>query len=118
MDTVKARTHGALLGWALLCALAFGVIAMHHVSSMPAASHVAVAAEAGHGHPAPSEECGHDEQHACKAVLSAAGTAHAVAQPAILIDSPDDRVSTFQVCPGKPAPAGRLLLTSVCVFRL
>lgn len=121
MDLVKAKTHHAALGWMLLCTLAFGVVAMHHVSAVPAAAHASATAEEGHGHrghSAPSEECGHDQQHACKAVLSGSTTAQPVPQSVTLVDFPVDQPSAIEDCPGRPALSGRLLLTSVCVLRL
>ncbi|PXY38136.1 hypothetical protein BA062_03480 [Prauserella flavalba] len=67
---------GPLPRWALLCALALAVVAMHHVGSAPPAhgpeSMPAVAAPAAHEHPAP-DHGSHDLFHLCLAVLAVVG---------------------------------------------
>ncbi|RBM19171.1 hypothetical protein DI005_15825 [Prauserella sp. PE36] len=71
------REMGPLPRWALLCALALAVVAMHHVGSAPPAhgpeSMPAVAAATvADGHPAP-DHGSHDLFHLCLAVLAAVG---------------------------------------------
>ncbi|MGW5722043.1 DUF6153 family protein [Amycolatopsis sp. NPDC003865] len=112
----------------LLCALAFCVVAMHHVPSahgMPAttetsmhAAELPVAASGDHG---PGMPAGlHDVLHLCLAVLAAAGALLA----ALLVWS-QLRTPLFRPARprGSPAPgrppdrAGRTVLASLCVSR-
>lgn len=117
----------------LLCLLAFGVVAMHHV---PAAGHTTtvplastMSAEAampgmGAGHHAPDPGGAHDMLHLCLAVLAAAAVfllawaGFARQRPAIA------RVRRPAAPRGSPGPArppdrrGRLVLDALCVLRV
>ncbi|MGQ0841932.1 hypothetical protein [Actinokineospora sp.] len=131
---MEARAHGTLLRWLLLCALALGVVGMHHLGPVSTGVEtVAVAQSAmdGHGAPAPIDHPSESDQprdphsdhgllHLCLAVL---GGVAALLIGTLLHTSrtrPHPPAMTIIAC--RPVPrrplAGRHLLSTVCVLRL
>ncbi|WP_436499682.1 hypothetical protein [Actinokineospora sp. HUAS TT18] len=126
---MEARTHSTLLRWLLLCALAIGVIGMHHMATTSAdpvpgiASH-SVTSHMDHDGPESGSDPRqpvHDLAHWCMAVLfTFAGTALilvglfvAYAMAVRVVPAACRRLARSHGPPG-----GRLLLTSVCVLRI
>ncbi|HVK24973.1 MAG TPA: hypothetical protein VM677_26740 [Actinokineospora sp.] len=111
---MEVRARRTLLLWLLLCAVAVGLVGMHHLGGpVPA---VAAVVHAEH-EPEPTQD--HDQAHLCMAAVSGVAAAHAPAQPGVLVATPDAPAPTVRLTPAsEPRPAGRSLLTSVCVLRL
>ena len=108
--------------WLLPLALAFAVVGMHHVPSAPQAPTSQVMAVDTHGddpvgdHEAP----GHDLLHLCLVVLAAAAgvlLAWLLTPVTSGTPSPPSRRPGVRTRSRRAPPAGRTLLTAVCVSR-
>ncbi|MFE0021149.1 DUF6153 family protein [Amycolatopsis sp. NPDC059021] len=136
MASVLSKTRQVLL----LCALALGVIAMHHVSpanGMPcgtpaAVSHLMSAGEAGmvvataseSGHPG-MPASGHELLHLCLAVMTAAALLALVLRALVVLSRAAATAVALTGPRGSPGPGrppddrrGRGVLTSLCVLRV
>jgi hypothetical protein len=139
---VTVHRPGKLQQVLLLCALALGVVAMHHVGMANAAGTTAMHAmssdagpqeatappETGSGHPDPHHDPGlpgglHDVLHLCLAVLCAAG---ALLLTVVVFLGTSWFTTAFSRAAGSrgspsrgrpPNRGGRGILTSLCVLR-
>lgn len=128
------RTHvrGTLVGWLLLCALAFGVLAMHHLGTpavgQSASGHSVTATSHSMPHDAgpPAPQDG-DEQslhllHLCLAVLYgavSAGALVALGRTVVRAIKPPLSWLSPPRTPARPPPrVGRAVLHTVCVLRV
>jgi hypothetical protein len=120
---VTAKRFGHIRQVILLCALAFCVVAMHHVSpasGMPDTAAVSVSAMQAPAHSDGHGDGMHDVLHLCLAVLGALLVALVAFRvlPAFgtpLFRAPGPRGSPR---PGRPPDrTGRTILTSLCVLR-
>jgi hypothetical protein len=131
---MRASTGTRLRHWLLLCALVLAVVGMHHVALAPhGTSHAAPSSEAHvaamPAAPAglsealtssdPTTDGGHDLLHLCLAVLAATGGLLLLVLLLGAGEKPRPLLTTLAVTRllPPPKPAGRSLLTSVCVMR-
>jgi Family of unknown function (DUF6153) len=137
VDAVTAKRPGKVQRVLLLCALAVGVVAMHHVGMATAAGGTAMHAmsvsapqvvtappETGSGEHDPGMPGGlHDILHLCLAVLCAAGAlllAVAVFLGVSWFTTTFSRSTGSGGSPSRGRPpdsGGRRILTSLCVLR-
>lgn len=126
--------------WLLLCALALAVVGMHHLAlapheATPDGTH-ATAMMSVAGAPAdapvapridsatyPATGAGHDLMHLCLAVLFSTGGLLFLAWLLIAVGGPPPKsLASILVLASRrrrsPGPAGRALLTSVCLLRI
>lgn len=133
---MRAASGSRVRRWLLLCALALGVIGMHHVTLAPhdaAVCDTTITMPMASDAPAnPPEfvfsggcgsDMGHDLMHLCLAVLGAAGGFALLAWLLMAVIAESRARSTGLRPPGPharrlPATAGRTLLASVCVARI
>ncbi|WP_460442286.1 DUF6153 family protein [Amycolatopsis stemonae] len=123
--------HSVPARWLLLCALALGVVAMHHVPAehgSMAPMPVSAAAHESLSMPGPQEPDrlsppGHSPLHECLAVLTAVVVLLLVTvllrrrpRPVALVRRPAGGRRVAR--PPPTAPAGRLLLAAHCVLRI
>lgn len=126
---MRTRVGGTLAGLLLLCALAFGVLAMHHVGTptaehAPSAHAAAAMHHGGEGQPAPTD--GDDQlvhlMHLCLAVLYVAigaGLIASLLHRRFTVEMPLRRRPSSTPSPARPPPrAGRAVLHTVCVLRV
>jgi len=118
--------HSVPTRWLLLCVLAFGVLAMHHVASGHVAHDpamtAAVAPDLAHADlPMPGHDGAHSPFHDCLAVLIAAAVlllAVFLARRGVDVPGVVRAMSRGRAARPPPARTGRELLTARCVLRI
>jgi hypothetical protein len=117
---VESGTGARLRRWLLPLALTFSVLGMHHVPAEPVEQVMTMAAHGSEPGAPVHDDPGHDLLHLCLVVLAAAATLLLAwlltpatsGAPALVAHRPGVRAQRRRA-----PPAGRALLTVVCVSR-